>query len=69
MKIKDLIVALQKLDAEKNIFLQNFMMCDEFEIHQIKKEHLWPWTDWINENNIWDYYIAENEEWLNRNSK
>lgn len=68
MKVKELIVNLQKLNNESNIFLQNFMMCDNFEIHQITHGDINILNKWIDKTNIWDYYIAENEEWLNENS-
>ncbi len=68
MKVRDLIEELQKLDQNNNIFLRNFMMCDEFEINQITKEEITVWNKWINATNIWDYYIAENEDWLERNA-
>lgn len=47
MKIKDLIKQLEKLDKEKNIFLKNFMMCNNFEIH--KKYPMKILIDGINE--------------------
>ena len=45
MKIKDLIKQLEKLDKEKNIFLKNFMMCDNFEIHKICNENINRWNE------------------------
>lgn len=44
MKVRDLIEELQKLDQNNNIFLRNFMMCDEFEINQITKEEITVWN-------------------------
>lgn len=68
MKVKDLIEELQKLDQNNNIFLRNFMMCDEFEINQITKEEVIVWNKWINATNIWDYYISESDDWSERNT-
>lgn len=69
MKIKDLIKQLEKLDKEKNIFLKNFMMCNNFEIHKVSNEDINWWNKWIDIDNVGDYYIIENEDWLNENSK
>ncbi|EKD29227.1 MAG: hypothetical protein ACD_78C00469G0002 [uncultured bacterium (gcode 4)] len=68
MKVKDLIEELQKLDQNNNIFLRNFMMCDEFEVNQISKEEVIVWNKWIDMTNVWDYYIAETEEWFEKNA-
>ena len=68
MKIKELIKNLEKLDQNKNIFIRNFMMCDKFEIETINSYDITVWNKWINGNNIWDYYIKENNEWLDKNA-
>lgn len=68
MKIKDFVQILQSLDQDKNIFLQNFMMCDEFEVLMIKENDIGPWSKGITESNIGDYFIQENENWLERNA-